>query len=128
MFGVFPSPTCYLCFITSVLIKNYISTGIIRGFKEYKRIQEGQLRIYLVLNLTKFSIIGRGQFKRTQLLTRILRRILLCINPNSIRSGRNSNNFWTQVKTFIIGNQGRNYHRCRRCGAPGPLTATKILR
>ena len=39
-------------FITFVLIENYVSTGIIRGFEEYIRIQEGQLRIYLVLNLT----------------------------------------------------------------------------
>ena len=31
--------------------KLYISTGIIRGFEDYIRIQEGQLRIHLVLNL-----------------------------------------------------------------------------
>ena len=62
---------------TFVLIENYISTGIIRGFEDYIRIQEGQLRIHLVLNLTKFSIIRRGQFKCTQLLTWILQQILL---------------------------------------------------
>ena len=28
-------------FITSVLIENFISTGIIRGFEKYLRIQEG---------------------------------------------------------------------------------------
>ena len=41
-------------FIAFVLIENciYISTGIIRGFEDYIRIQEGQLRIHLVLNLT----------------------------------------------------------------------------
>ena len=47
----------YLLFmlITSVLVENYISTGIIRGFEEYIRIQKDQLRIYLVLNLTNFQ-------------------------------------------------------------------------
>ena len=34
-------------FITSVLIENYISTGIIGSFEQYIRIQKGQLRIHL---------------------------------------------------------------------------------
>ena len=34
-------------FITFVLIENYRSTEIIRGFEEYICIQEGQLRIHL---------------------------------------------------------------------------------
>ena len=37
-------------FITSVLIENFISIGIICGLEEY--IQEGQLQIYIVINLT----------------------------------------------------------------------------
>ena len=41
-------------FITSVLIENYISTGIIRGFEEYVRIQEDPLRIYLSFRFNRY--------------------------------------------------------------------------
>ena len=32
----------------------------------------------------------------------ILQRILLSVNPSLIRSGRNSNNFWIQGRTYCI--------------------------
>ena len=37
--------------VQSKLKTVYVSTGIIRGFEDYIRIQEGQLWIHLVLNL-----------------------------------------------------------------------------
>ena len=41
--------------VQSKLKTIYVSTGIIRGFEDYIRNQEGQLRIHLLLDLQSFQ-------------------------------------------------------------------------
>ena len=95
-------------FITSGLIVNYMysleSFVILKNTRIYVFKKASYGSTYGVLNLRKFSIIRRGQFKYTQFLTCMLQRILPLSKSNLIRSGRNSNNFWTQGRTYIFGN------------------------